>query len=163
MGCVSVSLLLSVFVLLKLLLGIDEGVDAGYHYQHSGDHGAIGLALLASGQHECLQHNKSRHATPSHSASNSVSGASTPSQPRTPVSQNAPHSFSAAASQQQQQQATFAQPPTYQSTMANPPAYAYQPQQYAQQQPAPQQQYAPPQPAQQQQTQQQHYVLGMQQ
>lgn len=40
-----------------------------YHYQHSGDHGAIGLALLASGQHECLQqahksaHN-SRHTTP---------------------------------------------------------------------------------------------------
>ncbi|EGN97439.1 hypothetical protein SERLA73DRAFT_161479 [Serpula lacrymans var. lacrymans S7.3] len=27
-----------------------------YHYQHSGDHGAVGLALLASGQHECLQH-----------------------------------------------------------------------------------------------------------
>ena len=26
-----------------------------YHYQHSGDHGAEGLRLLASGQHECLQ------------------------------------------------------------------------------------------------------------
>jgi transcription factor SFP1 len=25
-----------------------------YHYQHSGEHGALGLALLASGQHECL-------------------------------------------------------------------------------------------------------------
>jgi transcription factor SFP1 len=25
-----------------------------YHYQHSGEHGAVGLALLASGQHECL-------------------------------------------------------------------------------------------------------------
>lgn len=25
-----------------------------YHYQHSGEHGAMGLALLASGQHECL-------------------------------------------------------------------------------------------------------------
>jgi len=41
-----------------------------YHYQHSGDHGAIGLALLASGQHECLQHShnksshSSRHSTP---------------------------------------------------------------------------------------------------
>jgi len=41
-----------------------------YHYQHSGDHGAIGLALLASGQHECLQHahgksaHNSRHSTP---------------------------------------------------------------------------------------------------
>ncbi|KAJ2935775.1 hypothetical protein H1R20_g1319, partial [Candolleomyces eurysporus] len=30
-----------------------------YHYQHSGDHGAVGLALLASGQHECLQNNQS--------------------------------------------------------------------------------------------------------
>ncbi|PFH52511.1 hypothetical protein AMATHDRAFT_2227 [Amanita thiersii Skay4041] len=29
-----------------------------YHYQHSGDHGAVGLALLASGQHECLQGQK---------------------------------------------------------------------------------------------------------
>ncbi|KAI0065190.1 hypothetical protein BV25DRAFT_1784788, partial [Artomyces pyxidatus] len=38
-----------------------------YHYQHSGDHGAIGLQLLASGQHECLQHTsaaKSRAPTP---------------------------------------------------------------------------------------------------
>lgn len=25
-----------------------------YHYQHSGDHGAVGLALLAGGVHECL-------------------------------------------------------------------------------------------------------------
>jgi hypothetical protein len=25
-----------------------------YHYLHSGDHGSVGLALLASGQHECL-------------------------------------------------------------------------------------------------------------
>lgn len=25
-----------------------------YHYQHSGDHGAIGLQWLASGKHECL-------------------------------------------------------------------------------------------------------------
>lgn len=31
-----------------------------YHYQHSGDHGAVGLALLASGQHECLSIGK-RH------------------------------------------------------------------------------------------------------
>ncbi|KAG1864934.1 hypothetical protein DFJ58DRAFT_771641 [Suillus subalutaceus] len=50
-----------------------------YHYQHSGDHGAIGLALLASGQHECLQHAhgrssnaSSRHSTPA------TSGTSTP-------------------------------------------------------------------------------------
>ena len=133
----------------------------GYHYQHSGDHGAIGLALLASGQHECLQHNKSRHATPSHSASNSMSSPSSQSAPRTPTTQTAPATpFGQTAAQQ----AFPAQPPTYQSALANPPQYAYQPQQYAQQQPAPQQQYAAPQPAQQQQQQtQQHYVLGMQQ
>lgn len=28
-----------------------------YHYQHSGEHGAVGLALLASGVHECLGNN----------------------------------------------------------------------------------------------------------
>ncbi|KAK0187176.1 hypothetical protein F5146DRAFT_1142116 [Armillaria mellea] len=37
-----------------------------YHYQHSGEHGAVGLALLASGVHECLGNNGS-----SSSASNS--------------------------------------------------------------------------------------------
>jgi len=53
-----------------------------YHYQHSGDHGAIGLALLASGQHECLQHahgkstHSSRHSTPGRS----TGGASAPPQ-----------------------------------------------------------------------------------
>lgn len=31
-----------------------------YHYQHSGEHGAVGLAMLASGQHECLA-GSSRH------------------------------------------------------------------------------------------------------
>ncbi|TFK18111.1 hypothetical protein FA15DRAFT_660952 [Coprinopsis marcescibilis] len=36
-----------------------------YHYQHSGDHGAVGLALLASGQHECLQNGT--HGRKSHS------------------------------------------------------------------------------------------------
>jgi transcription factor SFP1 len=57
-----------------------------YHYQHSGDHGAIGLALLASGQHECLQHAhgrssaaSSRHSTPATSGhSTPVTGHSTP-------------------------------------------------------------------------------------
>jgi transcription factor SFP1 len=59
-----------------------------YHYQHSGDHGAVGLALLASGQHECLQngshgrkaashHHTSTTAHPS-SASASNSAATTP-------------------------------------------------------------------------------------
>ncbi|KAI0367905.1 hypothetical protein BV20DRAFT_949255 [Pilatotrama ljubarskyi] len=131
-----------------------------YHYQHSGDHGAIGLALLASGQHECLQHNKnhSRHATPSHSSSSSQSQ-NTPRTPTTPSSQT---SFA------QQQQAAFTQPPSYQSATMNPPTYAYQPsatqQQFAQQAAAAQssqQQYAQAQPVQaqqqQQQPQQSHY------
>jgi transcription factor SFP1 len=55
-----------------------------YHYQHSGDHGAIGLALLASGQHECLQHahgkstHSSRHSTPGGNANT----ASAPAHPQ---------------------------------------------------------------------------------
>lgn len=44
-----------------------------YHYQHSGDHGAIGLALLASGQHECLGVGK-RHGTTRNSHHNNVYG-----------------------------------------------------------------------------------------
>lgn len=34
-----------------------------YHYQHSGEHGTIGLAMLASGVHECLGNNSSREAS----------------------------------------------------------------------------------------------------
>lgn len=57
-----------------------------YHYQHSGDHGAIGLALLASGKHECLQNTQgkisaasSRQSTPLASGqSTPVTGHSTP-------------------------------------------------------------------------------------
>lgn len=113
----------------------------GYHYQHSGDHGAIGLALLASGQHECLQHNKSRHTTPSHSASNSMSSSnsSTPA-PRTP-SQQSVSAFNHVAAQ-----AAFAHPPSYHSAMSNPPSYSYQPGQYSQQYSAPSQpgQYSMP-------------------
>ncbi|KAI1783799.1 hypothetical protein LXA43DRAFT_976978 [Ganoderma leucocontextum] len=88
----------------------------GYHYQHSDDHGVIGLALLASGQHECLQHNKSRHAMPSHSSSNSA-----PSTPQT-------HLRAASPPLSHQQPQPQPQPPTYQSALANPPAYSYQPQ-----------------------------------
>lgn len=59
-----------------------------YHYQHSGDHGAIGLALLANGQHECLQH---AHGKSSHSSRQSTPGRN--------VGSSAP-----SQSQQQQQQ-----------------------------------------------------------
>jgi len=36
-----------------------------YHYQHSGDHGALGLALLSNGQHECLSGRRNAAATSS--------------------------------------------------------------------------------------------------
>ncbi|KAI0660179.1 hypothetical protein C8Q70DRAFT_1044671 [Cubamyces menziesii] len=125
----------------KNMNGLQHATDTaciGYHYQHSGDHGAIGLALLASGQHECLQHNKShsRNATPSQSGPSSQPQ----SAPRTPTTPSGQTSFA------QQQQAAFSQPPSYQNATMNPPTYTYQPsanQQYAQQQ-APQQ-YAQPQ------------------
>ncbi|KAI1784421.1 hypothetical protein LXA43DRAFT_901670 [Ganoderma leucocontextum] len=115
-----------------------------YHHRSSGDHGAIGLALLASGQHECLQHNKSRHATPAPSNSNSV-----PSTPRT-YSRVASQLSSPSLSQQHAQSQTQPQyvapqqqhPPTYQSALTSPPAYSYhhQPSTYALQLFMPQQQ-----------------------
>ncbi|KAH7886620.1 hypothetical protein F5I97DRAFT_1020827 [Phlebopus sp. FC_14] len=50
-----------------------------YHYQHSGDHGAIGLGLLASGQHECLQHAHGKNSSASSRQSTPLtSGQSTP-------------------------------------------------------------------------------------
>lgn len=57
-------------------------VIAGYHYQHSGDHGAIGLALLASGQHECLRN----HHSKSHTRHSTPAATPAPSQPPTPTS-----------------------------------------------------------------------------
>jgi transcription factor SFP1 len=44
-----------------------------YHYQHSGDHGALGLALLSSGRHECLGGGRRSAAAASSSGSMSVS------------------------------------------------------------------------------------------
>ncbi|KAI9453929.1 hypothetical protein F5148DRAFT_1288877 [Russula earlei] len=55
-----------------------------YHYQHSGDHGAMGLQLLASGQHASLQHSKSaaatRQSTPAHGSA-TPAGATSPTSP----------------------------------------------------------------------------------
>lgn len=89
-----------------------------YHYQHSGDHGAIGLALLASGQHECLQHTRShsRHVTPANSttASQHTSPLATPNVSQAQASSYAPNSGG---------------PPSYQSASMHPPTYALQPQQ----------------------------------
>ncbi|KAJ7119530.1 hypothetical protein C8R44DRAFT_737329 [Mycena epipterygia] len=51
-----------------------------YHYQHSGDHGAVGLGLLAGGVHGCLQRanaGASVSAGPS-TPSGSASGSATP-------------------------------------------------------------------------------------
>lgn len=134
----------------------------GYHYQHSGDHGAIGLALLASGQHECLQHTRahSRNATPTTSTAPSVNT----SPHTTPIVSQA----QAVQPQQQAtpyvpQQHTLTTPPTYQSQSMMPPAYSAQ--QYAHY--APQQQqptatatpYHPQQHYQQQQSQQMSYTM----
>jgi transcription factor SFP1 len=51
-----------------------------YHYQHSGDHGAIGLALLASGQHECLQHARSTHSSRQSTPGRNTNAVSAPPQ-----------------------------------------------------------------------------------
>ncbi|KAH9052753.1 hypothetical protein EDB87DRAFT_346430 [Lactarius vividus] len=65
-----------------------------YHYQHSGDHGAIGLQLLASGQHECLQHSKSaaatRQSTPANTTTSPVgAGSQSPTSPaKSPTAQS---------------------------------------------------------------------------
>ncbi|KAL4072059.1 hypothetical protein J3A83DRAFT_4517039 [Scleroderma citrinum] len=58
-----------------------------YHYQHSGEHGAIGLNLLASGQHECLQHaHKNSSAASSRQSTPMTSGQTTPvTSPSTPT------------------------------------------------------------------------------
>jgi len=104
-----------------------------YHYQHSGDHGAIGLALLASGQHECLQHTRShsRHVTPANSAATSQrsSPLATPTVSQAQAAQPVPnyHPINAA-------------PPSYQSASMHPPTYSLQPQQVV---PQPQQRSPP--------------------
>ncbi|KZT03027.1 uncharacterized protein LAESUDRAFT_738401 [Laetiporus sulphureus 93-53] len=100
-----------------------------YHYQHSGDHGAIGLALLASGQHECLQHSKSRHHTPSNSIANAHHNASTttsaaPSTTSSPLA--TPPISRPQSTTSQYPSSPLAQPPTYQSVSMHPPQYTSQ-------------------------------------
>jgi transcription factor SFP1 len=56
-----------------------------YHYQHSGEHGTQGLALLASGQHECLQGTKRREH---HNNQNSQQQQQQQQQQSAPQSQN---------------------------------------------------------------------------
>ncbi|KAN0118840.1 hypothetical protein V8E52_004612 [Russula decolorans] len=100
-----------------------------YHYQHSGDHGAIGLQLLASGQHECLQHSKSaaatRQSTPSQSAATSPTSPSSPTKSTASQSWNypqgyaqsqySPQPFSERSFSQQQQQYAGQQVPVQQA------------------------------------------------
>lgn len=56
-----------------------------YHYQHSGDHGAVGLALLAGGLHECLSGNHNNNS------SNHTGGFSSSSADQSTTSPNANH------------------------------------------------------------------------
>ena len=79
-----------------------------YHYQHSGDHGAVGLALLASGQHECLGIGK-RHGPSRSSHHNHIGYGSTQSvkgSVSVPVSRagSVPNSRGGTPQPQQQQQ-----------------------------------------------------------
>lgn len=95
-----------------------------HHYQHSGDHGVIGLALLANEQ------DQSRHVTLSHSNSSSVTSTRmhlrTVSRHSSPPPAHQQAQLQYAAQQQRQEQ-----PPTYRSALASPPAYPYQPNAYA--------------------------------
>ena len=105
-----------------------------YHYQHSGDHGAIGLALLASGQHECLQHahgksaQSSRHSTPGRSTGGTTS---TPQQ----AQQQHQHQLQLQNQHYQQQQSQMhAQQMSYTSS-TQPQQYMHSQQQPTQQLP----------------------------
>jgi transcription factor SFP1 len=123
-----------------------------YHYQHSGDHGAIGLALLASGQHECLRngpHKAGRASSMQHSLSTSSTAASTSTPTTTPASlvpaampsiQTAYAAVAAAAASRPYQQYSSpgqVQVPTAQPTSlaTHPLLTAYTTGIYAQQQP----------------------------
>jgi len=111
-----------------------------YHYQHSGDHGAIGLALLASGQHECLQHahgksnQTSRHSTPGRSATGATSAPQQAQQQHQLQLQNQHYqqqqsqmhaqqmSYTSSAQPQQQYMHSQQQPPQQFSNMTTPMA-----------------------------------------
>ncbi|ESK92765.1 hypothetical protein Moror_15938 [Moniliophthora roreri MCA 2997] len=110
-----------------------------YHYQHSGEHGAVGLAMLASGVHECLQQNggnSMHHHGPGHhrerrrakAESRGGSRAGTPPVPQVPTS-------TAILQQGQAQQQQQAQAQTQQNMLsqAQHVHLAYQ-QQYAEHQ-----------------------------
>jgi transcription factor SFP1 len=91
-----------------------------YHYQHSGDHGAIGLALLASGQHECLQHSHSKSAhTSRHSTPGGIaSGAPLHTQQHQIQLQN--QQYQQQQNQMQAQQMVYASTSTQQQYLRSP-------------------------------------------
>lgn len=99
-------------------------IPTGYHCQHSGDHGAIGLALLASGQHECLQNSRnSRTSSPAMASSSSMSSAAISHTAHT----HAPSPLSTPTPTQAQMSTNYvpatALPPSYQAVLMVPPAY----------------------------------------
>ncbi|KIM87788.1 hypothetical protein PILCRDRAFT_261344 [Piloderma croceum F 1598] len=97
-----------------------------YHYQHSGDHGAIGLALLASGQHECLQnaHGKSAHNS-RHSTPGRNTGASGPPQ----AQQQQQHQLQLQGSHYHQQQSQMQAQQTSFNSSAQPQQFMHSQQQ----------------------------------
>ncbi|KAH0580490.1 hypothetical protein H2248_001988 [Termitomyces sp. 'cryptogamus'] len=62
-----------------------------YHYQHSGDHGALGLALLAGGLHECLGNNRKEVDNASSTGSEKSSVKTEEREGRRRVHQQPPH------------------------------------------------------------------------
>jgi transcription factor SFP1 len=88
-----------------------------YHYQHSGDHGAIGLALLASGQHECLQN---AHGKSAHSSRHSTPGRNTVTSAPSQAQQQQQHQLQLQGSHYHQQQSQMQAQQTSFSSSAQP-------------------------------------------
>lgn len=106
-----------------------------YHYQHSGDHGAIGLALLASGQHECLRNAHGRRdGSRDRNANNAAAQQQRQSQttfPSNPQPQTSTTQYAQQQQQQQPQQPTFATAYTVQPTQSQQHQPHQQPQQWS--------------------------------
>ncbi|TFK63955.1 hypothetical protein BDN72DRAFT_861730 [Pluteus cervinus] len=155
-----------------------------YHYQHSGEHGAVGLTMLANGQHECLAGSSRHHGhsadnekrgslssqgsvdregrrrvvTKGGSASVPVSRAASTSRTGTPVPMSA-MAMGFGFAQQQQQQPTQAQPFTPPSTqMLTQQLSMQQQQQHSQSHPSSPTHSQPQHMQQQQQLAYQHYA-----
>lgn len=111
-----------------------------YHYQHSGEHGAIGLALLASGNHDATKSQPSppsisldtssatlhppTSATASTFSSAASSTVSTPISTTTPSSSNVNNGLLGAKLEQHQRQLQQLQQPPLSALSQPPSAYA---------------------------------------